>query len=272
MKKSSGTFFLVAVILFVVIGCSIKISPPQRTSYLTGTEFYKTAFPYNWQQRDSFVLDEFDKGNIPRFLISFVPVKTTITDSLTGRIIHGAFYVAPDYLCIGTDKDWARIHITPKAAQRIADKVHCFLPTKKMVDAIYEAAIVKLEPVPIYAFRDSTPTMYQHNLIIEGQRKGKKGLIGGIQKDVIITDKLTHGAKPDRVAIYGWHLLNGKPIQPVYTGHIFWWVDYSQGIRLVYEKMKVNGKWMNYHDVLKDPVLRRLICDEEFCDCYRYSY
>ena len=62
----------------------------------------------------------------------------------------------------------------------------------------------------------------------------------------------------------------GKPIQPLYTGHINWWVDYSHGIRLVYRKIKVNGKWMDYEEVLKHPVYKQLLCDEVFCDCYRY--
>ena len=110
------------------------------------------------------------------------PVNVQIKDSATGRIIKASFYVAPDYLCVGTDDDWARVNITPRAAQKIADSIQCFLPTRKMVNDIYKAAKVKLEPVPMYAFRDSTPTMYHHHLIVEGQRKQKKGLIGGIKK------------------------------------------------------------------------------------------
>ncbi|MBD0375804.1 MAG: hypothetical protein ICV51_09270 [Flavisolibacter sp.] len=110
---------------------------------------------------------------------------------------------------------------------------------------------MRLEPVPLYAFRDSTPTMYHHHLIIEGQRKGRKGLIAGIKKDIVITGKLLHDPKPNRVAIYGWHKLDGNPIQPLYTGHVNWYVDYSHGIRLVY---------------------RKLLCDEEYCDFYKYPY
>jgi hypothetical protein len=175
-------------------------------------------------------------------------------------------------LSVGTDTDWARINITPNAAQAIADKVDCFLPTRKMVDDIYKASKIKLEPVPMYAFRDSTPTMWHHHLIIEGQRKGKKGLISGIKKDVVITGRISRDARSNRVAIYGWHQLNGKPIQPLYTGHINWWVDYSQGIRLVYRKIKVEGKWTDYTEILKDLQLRKLLCDEEFCDFFKYSY
>jgi hypothetical protein len=261
-------------LLFVtmLLGCNHyhKIQTPPRSSSITGSEFYKTAFPFKWQQRDSLVVKEVLDGNIPSFLKRFVPIHVGMKDSLTGKTVKATYYVAPDYLSVGTDKDWARINITPYAAQRIADTFNCFLPTRKMVDDIYKAAKVKLEPVPMYAFRDSTPTMYHHHLIVEGQRKGRKGLVAGIQKDVVISGKITRDGKTDRVAIYGWHKLDGTPIQPLYTGHVYWWVDYSQGIRLVYRKIRVEHKWMDYTDVLKDPALRRLICDEEYCDFYKY--
>ena len=124
----------------------------------------------------------------------------------------------------------------------------------------------------MYAFRDSTPTMWHHHLIIEGQRKGAKGLIAGIKKDVVNSGKIVREIKSDRVAIYGWHKPDGLPIQPLYTGHVNWYVDYSHGIRLIYRKIKVNGVWMDYADVLKDSKFKRLLCDEEFCDFTRYSY
>lgn len=244
----------------------------ERTSTITGTEFYHQAFAMKWKERDSFAVKEILAGNIPSFLKKFIAVNTLIIDTTTGKKINAIYYASPDYLSIGTDDDWARINITPIAAQKIADSFYCFLPTKKMVDDIYKAASVKLEPVPMYAFRDSTPTMWHHHLIVEGQRKGRKGLIAGIQKDVVISGKISRDPKPDRVAIYGWHKLDGKPIQPLYTGHVYWWVDYSQCIRLVYRKIKVNGKWMDYIDVLKDPILQKLLCDEEFCDFFRYQY
>jgi len=156
------------------------------------------------------------------------------------------FYVAPDYFMVGTASNWARVPITPMAAQKIADQYHCFLPTPSMVDAIYKASKVKLAPVPMYAFRDSTITMWQHHLIIEGQRKGQKGLIAGIKKDIILSNKVADNERPNRVAIYGWHKLDGKPIQPVYAGHVNWYVDYSHGIRLISRKVKVNGAWVDY--------------------------
>jgi hypothetical protein len=260
--------------LLVLTSCQHvkQMNWPKNSTTTTGSLFYSKAAAMNWQSRDSFVVKEILAGAVPGFLERFVPIKVEIKDSITGKIIHATYYVAPDYLSIGNNSDWARVNITPLAAQRIADSFDCFLPTRKMVDDIYRAASVKLEPVPMYAFRDSTPTMWQHHLIIEGQRKGRKGLIAGIKKDVVISGKISLDAKPNRVAIYGWHKMDGKPIQPLYTGHINWWVDYSQGIRLIYRKIKVDGHWMDYQEILADPKLCKLLCDEEFCDFYRYNY
>jgi hypothetical protein len=236
----------------------------------TGTAFFKTVISSNWQQRDSLAVMQILQGNIPKYIKKFVPVKSTITDS-NGIMHHAVFYVCPDYLSIGTDEDFARIPLSPMAAQKIADSFKCFLPTRKMVDLIYQQAVVKLEPVPMYAFRDSSITMWQHNLIIEGQRKGSKGLIAGIKKDLVISGKLLT-EKPHHQAIYGWHRLNGIPIQPLYTGHINWWVDYSHGIRLIYRKIKVDGKEMDYTNVLASTIYQKLLCDEDNCNFYKYDY
>lgn len=245
---------------------------PNVHSSITGAEFYRQAAGMKWKERDSFVVKEILSGNLPAFLKKFVPIKISGIDSASEKTIRITYYVSPDYLSVGTNDNWARVNITPMAAQKIADRLNCFLPTRKMVDDIYLASKVKMEPVPMYAFRDSTPTMYQHHLIIEGQRKSRKGLIAGIKKDVVISGKISRDPKPNRVAIYGWHKSDGKPIQPLYTGHVNWYVDYSQGIRLVYKKIKVNNKWMDYTDLLKENGLKHFLCDEEYCDFYRYDY
>lgn len=226
---------------------------------------------FKWAARDSLAVQEILSGNIPSFLKKFVAVTSSIKDS-SGITHQAIFYVSPDYLAVGTDEDWARIPLTPMAAQKIADSFQCFLPTRKIVDLIYQQATVKPEPVPMYAFRDSSVTMWQHHLIIEGQRKGRTGMIAGIKKDVVISGKISRDPKPNREAIYGWHLPNSKPIQPLYTGHINWWVDYSHGIRLISRNIIVNGKIMDYTDVLKHPLYQKLICDEDWCDFYKYAY
>jgi hypothetical protein len=196
------------LIMFIIVACSsprkTTIIKVQRQSSLGGNAFYRQAAAMKWKERDSLAVSEILHGNVPDFLKKFVRINTQITLN-DGKPIRAHYYVMPDYLSIGTNGDFARIPLTPMAAQQIADSFHCFLPTRKIVNDIYEHATVKLEPVPMYAFRDSTVTMWQHHLIIEGQRKQRKGLIAGIKKDVVITEKLTRDTKPDRVAIYGWH-------------------------------------------------------------------
>ncbi len=247
----------------------IDIILPEANTKMSGTAFYEAAMAMQWQSRDSLALAAIQSGAVPDFLLKLQPVHTTIVDSV-GKQHRITFYVTPDYLSIGTNDDWARIPLTPMAATTIADQWQCFLPTPKMVDAIYAAAKVKLAPVPMYIHRDSTITMWQHHLIIEGQRKAQKGLIAGIKKDVVITNRLNNTAKPNRVAIYGWHQLNGKPIQHVYTGHVNWYVDYSHGIRLVHQTIYVDGKPMQYQDVLTHPVYHRALTDEGAGLPYKY--
>ena len=260
--------------LCLCIGCASRkyIPFPKETAPAPGgTAFYHTVASWHWKERDSLAVQLILEGDVPKFLHRPVPIRTSITDPVTGATHNARYYVAPDYLSIGSDDDWARIPLTPMAAQTIADALHCFLPTRKMVNDIYAQAKVRLEPVPMYAFRDSSITMWQHHLIIEGQRKGRKGLIAGIKKDVVISGNIPRDPKPHRVAIYGWHRLTGQPIQPLYTGHVDWYVDYSHGIRLVDRTIIVDGKAMDYIDVLKDRVLSRLLCDEDSCDFYRYD-
>jgi hypothetical protein len=258
-------YAILMLCLIITAGCKTSRHHLQlkRHSSLPGSLFYKQAAGMNWNERDSFVLEQFIAGNLPDFLLRLQPVHATYTDSASGKTHRAVYYVTPDYFSIGITDDWTRVPLTPMSANLIADSLQCMLPTRKMVDDIYRAARIKLEPIPMYAFRDSSPTMYHHHLIIEGQRQGRTGLIAGIKKDVVNTGMLR--TRPGRVAIYGWHKQDGKPIQPLYTGHINWYVDYSHGIRLVRRRMRIDGKWMDYMDVLKDPVLSRLICDESDC-------
>jgi hypothetical protein len=201
-------------------------------------------------------------GQVPDFLRRLKPVDLACKDSVTGQVLKARAWVTPDYFSLGTDADWARVPLTPQTAQRVADAWGCFLPTRKLVDAIYAASVVKLPPVPLYAYRDSSPVFWHHHLIIEGQRKGQKGLIAGIKKDVVISGRVARDTRPHRVAIYGWHQPDGKPIQPLYTGHVDWYVDYSHGIRFVYRKLWVEGHWRDYTELLQDPRWRPLLGEE----------
>ena len=245
-------------------------TPNSTATRLTGSAFFAWA---NTQPRavwDSMAVQQMVSGNYPSHVFRWVTIHTQLqVDSVT--TLRASYQVTSDYLSVGTDADWSRVPLTAIAAQQLADSFQCFLPTRKIVDDIYQAARVKLAPMPMFAFRDSPVTMYQHHLIIEGLRNGRKGLIAGIKKDVVIAALLTRSAKPNRIAIYGWHQLNGKPIQPLYAGHVNWYVDYSHGVRLVKRTIQINGRPYDYIQVMQDPLLRKLICDEADCDVYRYT-
>jgi hypothetical protein len=252
-------------ILIVLISCrpAHKLHLPDRQLSAPGAaDLYRQVASLKWDQREPIIEKEILSGNVPGFFRKFVRIETSLTDSATGKAIRAFYFVSPDYLSFGSSDNWARIPLTPMSAQRIADSLRCFLPTRKMVNDIYREAKVKLEPVPLFAFRDSALVFWHHHLIIEGQRKGRGGLIAGIKKDVVNTPKLAADKHPNRVAIYGWHKPDGKPIQPLYLGHVNWYVDYSHGIRLVYRRINVQGKWMDYREVLDHAVYRKLLSDE----------
>lgn len=258
----------------LIIGCRSNqyiVIPARPATAMDGTAFYKKVIPLSREERETIVVQEVLSGNIPSFLKYFMRIETNVTDSL-GLAHKAVYYVAPDYLSVGSNADFARIPLTPMAAQKIADGLNCFLPTRKMVNDIYRQSVVKLEPMPLYQYRDSALIFWHHHLVIEGQRRQRRGLIAGIKKDVVISGKVPRDPKPHRVAIYGWHKPDGQPIQPLYTGHVDWYVDYSHGIRLVYRRIKVDGRWMDYEEVLKNPLLKGLLSDEGDSDFYRYEY
>jgi hypothetical protein len=238
----------------------------------SGSEFYRIAASFSVNQRDSLCIAAAVNGNIPAFFQKFVPIKTRLQDK-NGLFHQIKFYVSPDYLMIGSDKDYARIPVSPFTAQVLADKMNCFLPTAPIVDQIYRHSKIKLAPLPMFAFRDSTPTFWQHHLMIEGQLRNKgKGLVAGIKKDLIICSEKYFKGKTNRVAIYGWHKLDGKPIQPIYTGHIDSYVDYSHGARFIYRIIEVDGKKYDYEDLLLDPTFKYLLTNDDAPTITKYPY
>lgn len=273
MQRSVFIYFSVLLLMAACAGSrTYDVLPqyPAAEERLTGTDFFARANLLSIATRDSLATMEILKGNFPRRMNRWVSIQSSI-QAPDGNSIVATYQVTADYLSLGTDADWCRVPLTPMAGQRIADAWGCFLPTQKIVDAIYQAAKVKLEPVPMYAYRDSPVTMFQHHLIIEGQRKGREGLIAGIKKDVVLSPIVPAHAKPNREAIYGWHRMTGKAIQPLYAGHVNWYVDYSHGIRLIRNTILVNGKKMDYRDVLKDTLLRSLLTDESAAPMLRYD-
>ena len=103
-----------------------------------------------------------------------------------------------------------------------------------------------------------------HNEKIDAQSRARGGipgtLVSGHKKDLVISPRLT--SNPEKLAIYGWHQLNGVPIQPLSTVHGACYADYSHGIRLVSETALVDGERRSIYDLLDDPDLAGIVSDE----------
>jgi len=248
--------------------------PPRAPNALSGSEFARRVAMLDLGERDREVYAQVMAGNVPDFLRRLCPVPARSV--VEGRINSGTYYVTPDYLAVGSDDDYFLAPISPYTAQRIAEALHCTLPTPKMVNQIFFAAEVKLAPAPIppSAAMTTVPVFRQHNDLVRAQRAEQLSahplgaLVAGHKKDVVLTARLA--ANPGKVAIYGWHRTNGLPIQPLYLKHSAAWVDYSQCVRLVQQKMVANETARTVAEVLADPALAGLLSDEGPLAAVRY--
>jgi hypothetical protein len=240
--------------------------PPRPAAAPTASKFIKKVTPLDLHDREIEIFTQVASGNVPNFLRSLSPVQ--VTNVANGKTNHATFFVAPDYLAVGSDDDYFLTPVSPNTAQKIADVTGCSLPTRKMVNDIYAAALVKLAPAPIppSAAMTTVPVFNIHNAIVKTQRAAYLkdfplgALVAGHQKDVVLSVRLASAV--GNVAIYGWHRTNGSPIQPLYLGHSAKWVDYSQCTRLVQNTMTVNGTNTTIAQVLEDPELSSLLSDE----------
>jgi hypothetical protein len=225
---------------------------------LTGSLFLEATKSLTRAAREGAIYDAVAGGAVPSFARVFADVP------LAHGGHAGIVRVALDYAAIGTDDDFLRIPMSPITAQRLADLFGYVLPTRKLVDAIYGAAALKLAPVPLPPGPQMMSNDYyrRHHEAVEKQRggRGTGGLIAGHKKDVVATKRLVQ--RPDQVAIYGWHRPDGRPIQPLSLVHEASYADYSHGIRWVSGKMIVDGAERAVADVLRDAALAPLLSDE----------
>lgn len=274
------TLSMVFALLQMVTGCATLMEPdvplaiPERdASYPTGSEFIASVKKENEYRREMMILRELRRGNLPKHLKNFTAIK--IKQKLkSGKEVNATVWVTPDYLSIGSDKDYVRVPMNPVTAQRVADQFGCILPTAKLVDIIYQQAVVKLKPIPFKPGRRMVRTeeFVKHDLKIKEQLSGSanSALLAGHKKDVVITNKLGKRRRK-RVAIYGWHQPNGKAIQPLSTIHGNYYSDYSHGVRLVAGVMEVDGKMIPVAEVLQNPELAPILSYEGSLKNTRYQ-
>ena len=240
--------------------------PGRKTDAETGSAFMKRIDQLPLKEREEEIFKSISSGNIPEFLRNMITLKGNFADS-AGTIHRVDYEVMPDYLAVGNDCDFCRIPMNPFTAQRLANLFGASLLTAKLSDHVYALAERKLEPftyAPVGNANELVSKFIDHNAQVERQFResgGTRGeLVAGIQKDVILSARLK--TQPGKVVIYGWHKPDGKPIQPVYSGHVWWYVDYSHGIRLINNQVLIDGKPMLLSEVLKDPLLYKIFSDE----------
>jgi hypothetical protein len=235
--------------------------PPRPDDAPKGSLFARQIADLPPERREAAIRREIASGNVPEFLRTLVPLRVAGTDAAGIRHV-ATYYVTSDVLAVGTDEDFFRVPMSPSTAVAIADAANCWLITRKISDDVFAAAPHKLEPKPLTEERESAASFYKHHQLIEDQLgdRPRNMLVAGIKKDVVLTNRLRE--TPQRVALYGWHYPHGEPIQPLYVGHVEWYVDYSHGIRLIANDLLVDRRPMAVADVLKDPDLHVLLSDE----------
>ncbi len=240
----------------------VRLALPERpVDAPTGTAFRDRIVALPLAEREAAAVAEITAGNVPGFLRRLKPVPLEFTD-VSATKHSGVCFVTPDYMAVGSNDDLFRLPLTPQAAVTLADAAGGTLLTAKVSDAVWRAAEVRLEPEPLSEDRESVATFWQHHQLIEERFAGKeRGLLAaGIKKDVVWTNRLHD--PPHKVALYGWHHPDGRPIQPLYVGHWDRYVDYSHGLRLLHADMLVDGRPARVADVLRDAILCRLLSDE----------
>ncbi|MFH1852527.1 MAG: fibronectin type III domain-containing protein, partial [Candidatus Neomarinimicrobiota bacterium] len=234
----------------------------------TGSAFMESVRNLSFADREEAILNQLYSGNMPYFLRDLQQLEQTFNDANgTARLI--SYRVMPDYLAVGSDDDFCRVPMGPITAQKVADFYGACLPTAKLVDNIYVNATIKLAPVtyvPVDNQNETVEKFIEHNTAINNQFAAVGGfpgqLTGGTKKDVVLSNKIIDPTRPDHVVIYGWHQLNGLPIQPLTNIHTAIYVDYSHGIRFLDAEISIDGVTNSIQTVLKDPILYKLLSKE----------
>ena len=276
MQSTRYTVLIQLLLAGAVSQAQILQLPPRAENAPAGSAFAASVSSLPREAREEQVYLQIRSGNLPHFIRKLVAV--TVHD--TGHTL--TYYVLPEYLAIGSDDDYLLMPMSPLLAQRIADTLDCILPTRKMVDDIYRNATVKLAPKPIppSPAMITMPVFLRHNDSVWQQRAallhrhGLGSLVAGDKKDVIISTSIYDRLKPTvsrPVVIYGWHQLDGIPIQPLYNGHEETYADYSHGIRLIQKTATLDGRPVALTELLKDSAHCALVSDEGVLALPRYG-
>jgi hypothetical protein len=238
--------------------------PARSPTALTGSELAARLTGVDDDVREEIIRNQLLAGNIPQFLRRLQPVE--LRDDLDADGMRIIVCVMPDYLALGSDRDYLLVPMRLQTALAVADRYGFTLPTTAMVDAIYAQSAVHLAPQPLPASSAMRSTAYylRSDALVRSQLNridaAPGALVSGDKKDLVLTNRLW--SHLERVAIYGWHMLDGRPIQPLSTVHGWHYVDYSHGVRLVSRRILINGKPGGLLAALQDTTTAPLLSNE----------
>lgn len=236
---------------------------------MNGTEFVREAqrFPSNAEGRAD--LEEWIESVAADWTVKWPMYPVMAKKGVT-------FYAGLDYFSIGTPTDFVRVPVSGTLAQQLCDRFGWIVPTTMMTDLVWRQSDLKLSPLPWGPPYDSSMMSVErfvsHHYRIEEQierasaNQAAAGLISGHKKDVVLSGRMA--AEPKSVAIYGWHRLNGTPIQGPTASlrHELSYRDYSHGLRPIASMMDWEGKKVPVAEVLQDPQRCRWLVHEMMLD------
>ena len=127
---------------------TIYLKIPERPAHaIKGSDFVAQVTGLSIADRETAVVREILSGNVPSFSRKLRSLK--ISQTVDAKNYELIYFVACDYMAIGSDQDYLYIPLTPSTAQYLADYLNCSLPTKKIVDNIYTNSEITLSPQPI---------------------------------------------------------------------------------------------------------------------------
>jgi len=240
-----------------------SLLPARAASAVGGREFARRIAAASGPERDALIVQEIRGGNLPQHLRHARAV--TLSPAVAG-LPGVTLCVLPDYLAVGSDDDYLLVPLGLRAALVLASEFGFELPTRRMVDAIYQQAALHLAPQPLPAGDQmrSTAFVEWHTQLVRAQRANTAtpldALAAGHKKDLVLTPRLD--AQPGRVAIYGWHRPDGRPIQPLSLVHGARYADYSHGVRFVSTTAWVDGAPRPLGELLASESLASTVSDE----------
>jgi hypothetical protein len=256
--------------------------PPRPGDAPGGSEIVRDIQDLDVEAREERLYAEVARGNVPTWLRELRRVE--VTGQVEGRERRVTVWVAPDYLAVGADDDFFFSPLSPATARRVADRVGGSLPTARIVDAVWLSAR-RLVPIRLQPDEDmgTVLTFERHNNLVLAQRRRVRpgSFVAGHKLDVVLAGAAgaevgwepngeagreqdgEMGAEADGesvgVALYGWHLPDGTPIQPFYPIPMGTRPHFSMGVRLVHREVLVDGARRDMREVLRDAGLARLL-------------